>query len=1118
MGNKRIYIGRESSKYAKIAGGAIITITSLFFVLMAMGFEITGTDDVCLGTPEDPCVSYGKICNLGPNNYDIYNPDEVKMDFSPNIPNSWMFFKDGRVKKQFLYEQGINASTRGWRYENFTNATKPRKDRIYVHRFARYSCQDYMLVGLKENPDDLIKWGVGVGNEYLDPVWYGENESAATTSITGNFSVELGRQVNITANLSGANSTCVDIDHPEYGDEYVCGSPFLFNISYFRKTTFNDSSIIKGLTYAAAGNQTIYVSAHQYDEVVNLSLNLTGALNGATYPEGVKIYINDTLSNTIGPLRPDPSTVITIDEFNGSDMFCAAPPGTCTKYFKIPKEATVVYGTFNYTGLTDYGTGYVIGLDASAEARTCDESTCTVGVDPNEDPDYYFDGNNATYAVSVGGTGTSTTYTMEFDWNLTGPAKVQFQTLYDVTSVSGGYRRVYFQCYDYFDSAWSTYETRTYTSASGNIVRYHDTTNDLRPGCFKTSPFKVKMVATHIGVSSSVIRVYELNPSTLATGMRWYNATTFPQNSTIEVGAVDGTWEGNQSGEINISNSYMSDDFNDTVASFLSTCTVDSDGYCLVPLYLTGDGLGKFYVTDIVVNYTYNPNPIYLALDAIRNFLNSSTGFVDIPITIYSAGAGIVNVSDIKYDYRGGNDTISVAIYKNESGVTKTTLPTLSAENMSFSIDSNVTRNITLYKDVVITEAFMNMSSFLANNFTIGVEDNTPDATGFLNVSAGALFVNIPQCYDGFTVTRGGIDTVGVGLGGTTAPLYGYVYENYTIPSGMTDANTTFKFRIANQQACLSAFTYYCKSESDGSWTTLYTYSGDNENAQTLTYVVSDACMDETIVMVRQYLYVRDPTGSSSCDAGDVMRSEYYDGFITWYENTSYVTNPELYVGDTVVWDFTDEFNGTHSPNRTANFSSTLNSALNSGACDCVGCTLDGYYCTINFTFHSDTAGILEYDDVDISYGDFMNRSLNDSMNIFVYFSNFIKELPYTWTTKMFFIPPTNNSKNVTAYGQTSTTPTYNITTTNYGGDMNMSIKVNESFSCLNISWNATGNTKPTNQKVNTTWQEIATDLEYLNNTQIWFWADFDNCNASNQKILRPEIYLQSYCKECVWF
>jgi len=297
MGNRRIYLGRETGKYVKIAGGAIITVTSLFFVLMVLGFEITGTDDFCLGTTEDPCVSYGKICNLGPNNYDIYNPDGIKMDFSPTIENYWIFFKDGRVKKEFLIPQGIDHSTAGWRYENFTNATKPRKDRIYVHRFARYSCQDYMLVGLKNNPDEIIKWGFGVGKEYLDPFWYGENESAATISVSGNISLELGSKINITTNLTGAATTCVDIDHPDYGDNYTCGTPnanFLFNISYFRKTEFNDSSTVQTIsppyTLNNTGNIGSYGTKTMFESCANMSLNNSGTLR-------ITIYIGESTWN-----------------------------------------------------------------------------------------------------------------------------------------------------------------------------------------------------------------------------------------------------------------------------------------------------------------------------------------------------------------------------------------------------------------------------------------------------------------------------------------------------------------------------------------------------------------------------------------------------------------------------------------------------------------------------------------------------------------------------------------------------------------------------------------------------------------------------------------------------
>ncbi len=171
MGSRRIYLFRETSKYAKLIGGAIVTITGLFAVLLIMGFTITGSDDTCDGTPEDPCISYGKICNTLPDNYDIYNPDGVALGFSPEIKEYWMFFKDGRVRKEFLQAKGIQHSTRGWRYENFTNDTKPRKNRLYVHRFAAYTCQDYMLVGLKNNPTDRVKWNLGIRNEMLDPIW-----------------------------------------------------------------------------------------------------------------------------------------------------------------------------------------------------------------------------------------------------------------------------------------------------------------------------------------------------------------------------------------------------------------------------------------------------------------------------------------------------------------------------------------------------------------------------------------------------------------------------------------------------------------------------------------------------------------------------------------------------------------------------------------------------------------------------------------------------------------------------------------------------------------------------------------------------------------------------------
>ncbi len=154
---------------------------------------------------------------------------------------------------------------------------------------------------------------------------------------------------------------------------------------------------------------------------------------------------------------------------------------------------------------------------------------------------------------------------------------------------------------------------------------------------------------------------------------------------------------------------------------------------------------------------------------------------------------------------------------------------------------------------------------------------------------------------------------------------------------------------------------------------------------------------------------------------------------------------------------------------------------------------------TINVTIHS----------VDYSY---VNQT-----NIIVWYSDYFRRLPYTWVDVIFFLPSTNNSKNISAYGQTLVKPIYNITTTNYGGkDMNMSIRLNESISCLNVTYGYNG-TKPLENVLNTSWQQIFSGMPYKNNSRIWLWADLNQCNPSDARILRPEVQLESYCVDCTW-
>ena len=87
------------------------------------------------------------------------------------------------------------------------------------------------------------------------------------------------------------------------------------------------------------------------------------------------------------------------------------------------------------------------------------------------------------------------------------------------------------------------------------------------------------------------------------------------------------------------------------------------------------------------------------------------------------------------------------------------------------------------------------------------------------------------------------------------------------------------------------------------------------------------------------------------------------------FSTSSNITNPYLEVGTpdgAYEWNYTGEFNQANV--KTDDLSSAINSALNNEACDCTGCSLNGDNCKIPFLFHSDTAGTLEYNHIDINY------------------------------------------------------------------------------------------------------------------------------------------------------
>jgi len=196
------------------------------------------------------------------------------------------------------------------------------------------------------------------GNATYTPIVYGFGLTNYTypniltiNGFTRNLTVELGSLLNV--NYSGYS--CVDFNHPSYGVNYSCTSTaanFTIDVNWFRKNTFNDSTTAKNLSYAAASNLSFGIQAHQYDEVINMSFNLTGFVN-TTLPSGVKVYFNGTLINDVGQIYSSTAQALTTfnDSTSSKNVSIGASSTVVAGYLKIPKTATVTSAIMNVSGI-----------------------------------------------------------------------------------------------------------------------------------------------------------------------------------------------------------------------------------------------------------------------------------------------------------------------------------------------------------------------------------------------------------------------------------------------------------------------------------------------------------------------------------------------------------------------------------------------------------------------------------------------------------------------------------------------------------------------------------------------------------------------------------------------
>ncbi len=389
-------------------------------------------------------------------------------------------------------------------------------------------------------------------------------------------------------------------------------------------------------------NKTVYLNSHKYEDIQNLSMNISieSAGFGNTAPDLLRIFINDTLLKTV---NYDLNVVWNATGNPTGKNFTLNRTELKQVYLKVPKLATVTTLNLTLRGLRGYS--YQENAD----------KTAIIG------SNYYV--NYTTYA----GEWDSTTpqwlvkhgsYTPYLEDILAGCQETVAGTLmlrfYSYLDYPGSYASSLGQCYN--GSSWllvtnianNTVDTYTEYYVSSNTIELYD-------GDWTTFDFYAAATPYYGGKWTDDEWVFEINVNgsrVYEESMRWFNT---PVNVWISVAYLNTTKEWSHQGVHNTTN-YTSD-FSSRVNTFLNSCTADDNGDCFVPIWIFSYGGTE----EITVNsvYTLNLNPIELNVTPLQNYLLTQNGYTTIPLKFELNGGRLI-IENTAFDYIGGNKTYSI--------------------------------------------------------------------------------------------------------------------------------------------------------------------------------------------------------------------------------------------------------------------------------------------------------------------------------------------------------------------------------------------------------------------------------------------------------------------------
>jgi len=143
----------------------------------------------------------------------------------------------------------------------------------------------------------------------------------------------------------------------------------------------------------------------------------------------------------------------------------------------------------------------------------------------------------------------------------------------------------------------------------------------------------------------------------------------YPSNIVIDIGN-DGIYEGLFSGELNETTGPYNFSYNDyDPTGKFSQLSYISDNMGLLPIAIYSATVGELNLTELI--YSYDPNPININATNLEDRLVNLTGFGNITILV-NATNGTINFTDLKQDYAGGNDTITITAHNDDYSLNET--------------------------------------------------------------------------------------------------------------------------------------------------------------------------------------------------------------------------------------------------------------------------------------------------------------------------------------------------------------------------------------------------------------------------------------------------------------